>query len=262
MGKNELTISKVMIKILRLFITTIAALIAVLLLINFIPFIKRSSFNIGLTLAVLICIFFFDKEKLHDFGLKISKESLSLFIKGLAYALISFLISLIAVYFYCLFFEGTKLDILPNRSNISSLSLLSFYVLVAFSEELYFRGYILSNIKRAGSNIPAVIISSFFFMIMHLVNPQASLTMLSGTFVISIYLSVLYLKTNSLWSCIGFHFAWNYLQDSVMLTPTEGPEWIAVAVFTLILFYLCFYYKFLKSVNRKQGNSPEESATN
>jgi len=40
MGKNELTISKVMIKILRLFITTIAALIAVLLLINFIPFIK------------------------------------------------------------------------------------------------------------------------------------------------------------------------------------------------------------------------------
>jgi len=99
-------------------------------------------------------------------------------------------------------------------------------------------------------------------MIMHLVNPQASLTMLSGTFVISIYLSVLYLKTNSLWSCIGFHFAWNYLQDSVMLTPTEGPEWIAVAVFTLILFYLCFYYKFLKSVNRKQGNSPEESATN
>jgi len=41
MGKNELTISKVMIKILRLFITTIAALIAVLLLINFIPFIKR-----------------------------------------------------------------------------------------------------------------------------------------------------------------------------------------------------------------------------
>lgn len=120
MGKNELTISKVMIKILRLFITTIAALIAVLLLINFIPFIKRSSFNIGLTLAVLICIFFFDKEKLHDFGLKISKESLSLFIKGLAYALISFLISLTAVYFFRNFYLGTVLLFhFPNHLTLS-----------------------------------------------------------------------------------------------------------------------------------------------
>jgi len=132
-----------------------------------------------------------------------------MFIFGCIIALVC--VIAIAVYSFYFNIEGTKLLFLSNWLNKNNLSLLGFYILVSLGEKLFFRGYIVSTLRNAGLNIASVVLSSLIFMIVHLVNPETTILTLLGTFTAGILLVVMYIKSNNLWICIGFHLAWNYL---------------------------------------------------
>ena len=89
-------------------------------------------------------------------------------------------------------------------------------LVVAFSEEIIMRGYLLQTLEEGFGTRPAVLVSSTFFGVLHLINPTAEGW---ATYVIPFTLTLAgimftfaYLVRHSLWLPITLHFAWNLFE--------------------------------------------------
>jgi sodium transport system permease protein len=91
----------------------------------------------------------------------------------------------------------------------------------AICEELAFRGFILSGLRRLGGNWPAIALSSALFGLAHGVIQQSASAALLG-----LVLGYVVVRGGSLWPAIALHFAHNSL--TVMLA--RGELWIPEAL--------------------------------
>jgi membrane protease YdiL (CAAX protease family) len=109
---------------------------------------------------------------------------------------------------------------------ISVLLAVTFlgFVVVAFSEELVARGYILQNLAAAWGTPAAVMISSALFALGHLLNPGASLISTAGLFFAGLLLAASYLASGRLWMPVGLHLSWNFFQGPLFGFPVSGIE--------------------------------------
>lgn len=98
------------------------------------------------------------------------------------------------------------------------------FILVAFGEEIFFRGYLLNNLMQNMHKWVALIISAIFFMLMHLDNPGAAITFLPvlSVFIGGILFGINYIYTKNLWFGICLHFLWNFLQGPVLSYDVSG----------------------------------------
>ena len=145
------------------------------------------------------------------------------------------LVMSIIVFVQCLFgwleFTGFGWNRSSERSYIL---LLGGYILtmavVGFYEEVWFRGYQVKNLTEGfftGNNrniagTGAIAISSLFFGLLHMSNPNATLF---GMFVIvlaGIMLALPFVITGQLGYSIGLHFAWNSVQGALYGLPVSG----------------------------------------
>lgn len=123
------------------------------------------------------------------------------------------------------------------------LLMFSSAVIPAFSEELLFRGVIVTHLKPYGKGF-AVLASALLFGAMHM-----NLSQLLYATAAGVILGIVYVTTNSLWLCILIHFANNLFNvvESYMfyIFRTEQANLICmlaeVVIFALgILFALCY----------------------
>ena len=101
-------------------------------------------------------------------------------------------------------------------------SLLMLLLLIAFSEELAFRGYILRNLLESLSRRPAILLSGAGFVLMHAANPGMEVTAIINLMLGGILLGQSYVINRNLWMPICFHFGWNFLQGSVLGYNVSG----------------------------------------
>jgi membrane protease YdiL (CAAX protease family) len=101
------------------------------------------------------------------------------------------------------------------------LSLLIFAAAAAFEEAL-FRGYILQTFARSGLAWFAILMTSIFFGIVHLNNPNANYLGAANTMLAGIWFGVAYLKTRDLWFVWGLHLFWNWMQGSIFGIEVSG----------------------------------------
>ncbi len=102
------------------------------------------------------------------------------------------------------------------------LGYVAFYTFVAFGEELAFRGYILQNLCQGWGTPVALLTSSFFFALLHGLNPHFTPLALVGIALAGAFMAYSYLLSNSLWLPIAFHFAWNFSQGPLFSFPVSG----------------------------------------
>jgi hypothetical protein len=97
-------------------------------------------------------------------------------------------------------------------------------VLVAWWEELVFRGYLLQNFIAGIGVTWSVVVSSLVFGLGHAFNPDA--TLLTGILiaVVTPQLIYAYLATGQLWLPIGLHLGWNFFQASVFGFAASGLD--------------------------------------
>ena len=113
------------------------------------------------------------------------------------------------------------LDILKPQelpfNNYSPLALAVTGVMVVlagpFAEEVFFRGFVLSGLVRRWGPAVGLIVSAAIFSIAH-----ASVALLIPIFVAGALLGWLYLRTDSLWSCVWVHGAQNGVAFTAALT--------------------------------------------
>ena len=107
------------------------------------------------------------------------------------------------------------------------LNFIVIAVVPGICEELFFRGAILGNLLPFGRT-NAVLISAFFFAMMHQNAGQ-----LFYTFAVGIVLGLVYERTGSIWNCILIHILNNFvsvLEESLYKSSALDPGTVNVAL--------------------------------
>ncbi len=94
--------------------------------------------------------------------------------------------------------------------------------LAAAAEEVALRGFVFLQLVRGLGKVPALLITSLLFGVLHLTNPNAEWTAAVNIALVGVWMGLLVLGTRSLWLVFGLHTAWNYFEGFVYGQPLSG----------------------------------------
>lgn len=101
---------------------------------------------------------------------------------------------------------------------------LGFLAVPAAAEEALFRGYPLQALARSWGPLPALVVTSVGFGVLHLANPGITAVALVNLVVAGAFLGVVYLRTGSLWWATAAHLGWNWALGFLADLPVSGLE--------------------------------------
>ncbi|MBD3375915.1 CPBP family intramembrane metalloprotease [candidate division KSB1 bacterium] len=154
---------------------------------------------------------------------------------------IGFFIGLILILAgFIILFAAGLLTIDSVRFPVKSI-LITFmlFIVVAVSEELIMRGYVLNNLMVSMNKYIALVVSSLLFMVLHLRNPNVTVLGMTNVFLAGLLLGAFYIHHKNLWLPIFLHFSWNFFQgpvlgfevsgvalESIIAQTINGPNWL------------------------------------
>lgn len=113
--------------------------------------------------------------------------------------------------------------------SVNSISFIIKPLTLAFTsaiiEETFFRGIIFRIVEEKLGSYFALIISALLFGMMHLANPNSSLTVALGLAIqAGLLLAAAYIYSRNLWFPIAIHFAWNFTQSAIFGANVSGKS--------------------------------------
>ncbi|MFJ7934114.1 lysostaphin resistance A-like protein [Sporosarcina sp. NPDC096371] len=146
----------------------------------------------------------------------------------------------------------TNVTLINSLSNpqfsVFTITFLILFILVGFSEEMFFRGYVMSTMASRGNKKWVIyVVSAVIFSLAHVGNPNVSMIGLVNIALVGVLFAYMFDATKSLWLPIGYHITWNYFQGNVFgfavsgTTPhgiygvevAEGRDWLTGGAFGL-----------------------------
>ena len=206
----------------RLIIAIIASILFILPL-KFLPFgsiISAILIAITLTFVSISILAMRAGSSFNAFGLQFDKFAFIDIFKGLLIVIV-----MNAIFILVGLLMGYEYKIHENfyTFNYKTLLFFSFYIFImAYLEEILFRGILFQTIRERFGDIIAIALLSVFFSIAHYNNPNISNMGLVNIIVAGIMLSVLYITTESLWLPISVHFFWNLNQQLFLGSNVSG----------------------------------------
>lgn len=161
---------------------------------------------LGTLLVIWVFIKYVDKEKFIKLGFQ-TKNRLNEFTIGIGIGAII----MTTGYLLLLFLGEIKFQKVIFDFKEIIISILLF-IIVAVTEEVLFRGYILKNLMISFNKYIALIVSSILFSLVHGFNPNIDLFSLINIFLGGILLGISYIHTKNLWFPIALHLGWNLFQ--------------------------------------------------
>lgn len=135
------------------------------------------------------------------------------------FAALSFL--LVALRFIHIFYFGTI--------QLHGLRVLKFavfwgvsFLLVAFFEEFFFRGYTLFTLTRGMGFWPAALALSVLFGAVHLGNKGESWVGAAAAGAIGLFFCLTVRRTGTLWFAVGLHASWDWAESYFYGVPDSG----------------------------------------
>jgi membrane protease YdiL (CAAX protease family) len=98
---------------------------------------------------------------------------------------------------------------------------LGFFLVAAAAEETLFRGYGFQALVEAVGPWGGTAAASLAFAAVHSGNPAFGAVGFANIFVAGVLLSVVYLRTRSLWAATGVHLGWNWAMAALHF-PVSG----------------------------------------
>lgn len=115
-------------------------------------------------------------------------------------------------------FEGAA----AVRHPLMMLLLFLGWMLQGFSEELTFRGWLMMSAGAHHKPWTAILISALCFAAAHLGNDGVSIPACINLTLFGIAMSLLVLRTDSLWAAAALHTAWNWAQGNLFGLQVSG----------------------------------------
>ena len=167
---------------------------------------------------------YIDKKTFTSLGFDKSFLIKDVFI-GLAFGFIIMLLG-----FICLFLTKQIIFLSIQFRPIELILSIGIFIFVAISEELFLRGYILSNLMTSYNNYIALLISSLLFSLLHAANSNFNLLSFIGLFIAGLFFGFAYILTRSLWFPIALHFSWNFFQGTIFGFNVSGKDTYSLIV--------------------------------
>lgn len=101
--------------------------------------------------------------------------------------------------------------------SITTLLLFVFaFMIQTMSEEILFRGYFMNSLTNRVGKWGAIFISAFIFACLHLPNAGMNIFYFISILLLGVFLGMYVLKTGNIWGASGIHFAWNFIQTTIL----------------------------------------------
>lgn len=180
----------------------------------------QCCFLAGALLAAWVLLKVWDHLPFSDLGLSLKGRGKDI-LCGICVALIIY-----AVGFGILYGLG-EIEIASVR--FSAYDLVTAWILmllVAVTEEVAFRGFVLGRMLNAGINrFVALFLSSLIFSLMHIVNPNFSSMSFLNILLAGVLMGSTYIYTRNLWFPIALHLFWNWFQGPVLGFGVSGAQY-------------------------------------
>lgn len=178
----------------------------------------------GTVLTVWFFVWKFDNERLWDIGLRIKNRGRDI-VYGFAFGLLIMLLGFTIL----IYLKEISVTAINFKASDFIYSILLF-VLVAFQEEIFIRGYILNNLMKSMNRYVALIISALFFSVLHIPNPDSTWLSFINITLAGLLLGLSYIYTRNLWFPIALHFSWNFFQGPIFGFGVSGQNFYTLVV--------------------------------
>lgn len=183
--------------------------------------IQEASPHLGMLAGVAV-VLLMEREPLAFVGLAVSRGFWKELGLGAVWGALSIALVLAGMLYLTHEMEPGTLS-RPGAGQV--MDMLAFWGVVALGEEVLFRGYILSALRRGLPAWAAVTVSALLFSSIHVLNPDYYPFAFVYAFLIGALFGWVVIRRSGLACVIGFHAAWNLLQDDRLLrVPDRGGE--------------------------------------
>lgn len=141
---------------------------------------------------------------------------------------------------------------LKESISIGLIGLAAYYALVAFSEEILFRGYMLNAFPEKLNWLLKASIASIFFVAFHTISPEFNGEIAVYLFIFGLLFAYMYMKSGNLWMPIGFRLTWD-LGTSYFNSYSSGEAFLGLLIIAILIF-VADRRGFYKKID-KQGDS-------
>ena len=160
-------------------------------------------------ISLFLAIFLMTKiSKLSTEQLGFSKNNIATsYLKG------AFLGTLQVLNVFLIIFCLNAIDIyyVANIPILIFTKILIFFIFQGLFEEILFRGYLMPMFTKVIGIKFTIILLSFLFTCIHLLNPNLSMIGLTNVFLAGVTFSLIYYYTGNLWIVGAMHTLWNFI---------------------------------------------------
>lgn len=184
---------------------------------NVLPVIFQIMYNIVMILVPLITWKVLMRYPLRDLGLSLRSAG-----KDGCIGLLLGICSCTVILLILLAIGNVQITSLGSSPPGQILSYSLAFIFMAAGEELMYRGFFMSVLRRCRNLYFLMFVPSIIFGIIHLNNPGTTLISFLNIILVGLLFSYMYIKSGSIWINIGFHFTWNLFQGVLYGLPVSG----------------------------------------
>lgn len=220
-GWKILTVFLVFIGVSMVYVNIIGALLQL----GMVAESQLTLINIGISqgLMILVTIFCWKvifKGTSSDLGLRFRLQSVKQLVGGLLFGAIS--VSL--VWGFLVLSGNAKISSSEFYFGKDLFAGMVVFIIVGFSEEIVGRGFVMGALRQTKSVLATVVVSAIIFSLLHGANPGIGLLPMVNICLVGILFAYIYLKSGSIWTCIGYHISWNYFLGNIYGFLVSGNE--------------------------------------
>ena len=171
-------------------------------------------------ISLFLAIFLMTKiSKLSTEQLGFSKNNIATsYLKGAFFGTLQVLSAFLII--FCL--NAIDVYYVANIPILIFIKILIFFVFQGLFEEILFRGYLMPMFTKVIGIKFTIILLSFLFTCIHLLNPSLSIIALTNVFLAGVTFSLIYYYTGNLWLVGAMHTLWNFILGFVVGSYVSG----------------------------------------
>lgn len=126
------------------------------------------------------------------------------------------------VFFIIFGLRGIEVYFLGNLKFFVFIRILLFFIFQGMFEEVLFRGYLMAMFSKVMGIKFSIIVSSFLFAVIYLLNPNIQILGLFNIFLVGIMFGLIYYYTGNLWIIGAMHTFWNFTLGYIVGSQISG----------------------------------------
>lgn len=170
--------------------------------------------------CLFLSIFLITKiSKLKAEQLGFSKDNIaSSYLKGALFGILQ----ISTVFFIIFALKAIDVYYVGNINILLSIKVFIIFIFQGLFEEILFRGYLMPMFSKVIGIKFTIILLSFLFTCIHLINPNLDIIGLANVFLAGVTFSLIYYYTGNLWIVGAMHTLWNFILGFIVGSQISG----------------------------------------